>query len=125
MKYEKEIELLIKNVKNIPEEYWEKTDGKTYDVIWFMDRQKPSIEQSYDFDEERFGITRDGKIIWGFDSGCSCPTPWSQDDFGDANYKTSSWKEFKVKPEDAFDADWEDESYRKIEEILKTILLEN
>lgn len=119
IKFKKEIESLIKNVKLIPESFWKETDGGKYKVIWFLNRQKPSVEQSYDFDEERFGITSEGKIIWGFDSGCSCPSPWSSADFGDENYKVKEWKEFVVSPETAFDAGWEDECYNKLLEILK------
>lgn len=121
MKYKNEIELLIENVDKIPESYWTQTDGGMYEVVWFMDRQKPSVERDWNFDEERFGVTRDGKIIWGFDSGCSCPTPWSQEDFGDENYDVKEWKEFEVDPETAFDAGWEEESYSTINEILKQI----
>jgi hypothetical protein len=119
MKYAKEIKLLIKKVNKIPSEYWEKTEGGRYEVVWFMDRQKPSVEPSYDFDEERFGITREGKVIWGFDSGCSCPCPW--DDCGDEVYEVKEWKEFEVDPETSFDSDWEDESYKIIREILEKI----
>jgi hypothetical protein len=121
MKYQEEIQSLIDNVEKIPEKYWRKTDGGQYEVVWFMDRQKPSIERGWDFNEERFGITKDGKIIWGFDSGCSCPSPWSQEDHGDQNYEVKEWKEFMVDPETAFDAGWEEESYETIKEILNEI----
>ena len=114
----KRIEKILKNRARIPDEFFHRTDGRQYEVIWLLNRQKPSVERSYDFDEERFGITKDGRIIWGFDSGCSCPSPWSQSDFGDENYKTAStWKEFEVNPDTEFDINWEKESLQTIEEL--------
>jgi len=121
MKFDQEIQLLLSAVDKIPPEYWSKTNSEhgRHEVCWFMDRQKPSVERSWDFDEERFGITKEGKIIWGFDSGCSCPVPWE-----DANdpYQVSEWKEFVVAPEKAFDADWEDVCYDRMKEILGNML---
>jgi len=114
------IEKLISLVGKIPQEFWSKTDGEKYEVVWLLDRQKPSVEPCYDFDEERLGITKDGRVIWGFDSGCSCPTPWSAGDFGDENYKTNTYKEFFITlPE--FDKDWDVESSAKIDLILSKI----
>lgn len=121
IKFKGQIEELIENRSKLPERAWKKTDGGMYEVIWFMDRQKPSIKAFYSFDEERFGLTRDGKIIWGFDSGCSCPSPWSAFDFGDANYSVKEWKEFQVSPEEAFDADWQEECYDSLQGYLKMI----
>lgn len=121
LKIKEKIEKLIENKDLIPDEFWVKTDGGLYETIWFMDRQKPSVERSYDFDEERFGITKEGKVIWGFDSGCSCPEPWSQNDHGDENYLVKEWKEFEVEPETAFDSDWEDECYGNLTDYLLLI----
>lgn len=121
IKFKQEIEKLIQNRSKIPDEFWVKTDGGMYETIWFMDRQKPSVEVCYDFDEERFGLTKEGKIIWGFDSGCSCPSPWSSVDFGDTNYLVKEWKEFVVSPEEAFDADWQDECYKNLKDYLLLI----
>jgi len=121
IKFKKEIEQLIEKRDKIPDEFWIKTGGGRYEAIWFMDRQKPSVQQCYDFDEERFGLTKDGKIIWGFDSGCSCPSPW--DDCGDDAYSIKEWKEFNVAPEEAFDADWQDECYNNLQDYL--LLLED
>lgn len=121
IKFKKEIETLIENRHKIPDEFWVRTDGGTYRAIWFMDRQKPSVEADYSFDEERFGITQDGRVIWGFDSGCSCPSPWSSDDFGDTSYNVKEWKEFAVAPEEAFDADWQDECYSNLNDYLLLI----
>lgn len=118
IKFKNEIESLIENISKIPEEFFIRTDGNKYRVIWFINRQKPSIEASYNFDQERFGITADGKIIWGFDSGCSCPSPWSQEDYGDDSYNLKTWKEFETTPESSFDADWEDECYNNLKDYL-------
>ena len=111
------IKKLLGNVGKIPEKFWEETDGGMYKVIWLLDRQKPSVEANYSFDMERLGITNDGRIIWGFDSGCSCPSPFSSSDFGDTKYSTNTYKEFFIKLPD-FDRDWEKESEAKIDEIL-------
>lgn len=121
IKFKKEIEQLIENRHKIPDEFWVITDGGKYRVIWFMDRQKPSVPTDYSFDEERFGLTKDGKVIWGFDSGCSCPSPWSSEDFGDDNYSIKEWKEFSVEPENAFDVDWQDECYSNLQDYLLLI----
>ncbi len=117
---ENKIKELIENISKIPEKYWSNTDGDKYKVVWILDRQKPSVEAGYSFDEERLGIVDDGRLIWGFDSGCSCPSPWSTYDFGDENYKTNTYKEFFLALPD-FDKDWEKESSVKIDEILSCI----
>lgn len=118
--FEKAVNELIKNRDKIPDRFWVKTDGQTYDVIWLLNRQKPSVEASYAFDEERLGITREGKIIWGFDSGCSCPSPWSQEDFGDSSYNVKTWKEFIIDIESlkGFDKGWEDDSLSDCKDFL-------
>lgn len=116
IKFSKEIKKLIKKRNLIPDEFWVWTEKRDHQVIWFMDRQKPSVEASYDFDMERFGITRDGRIIWGFDSGCSCPTP-----FEGGAYETKEWKEFEVSPETAFDREWEEQCYETLKDFLKLI----
>lgn len=129
IKFSKEINQLINNLDKIPDEFFVNTDGRKYRVLWLMDRQKPSVEVNYDFDEERFGITRNKEIIWGFDSGCSCPSPWSQGDYGDESYQVEkTWKEFNInygdkkesKEEysDWFDVGWKDECYSNLKDYL-------
>lgn len=127
IKFKAEIQKLIKNVGKIPEQYWQNrysdyyygnNEKKEDNVVWFMDRQKPSVSQSYDFDVERFGLTRDGKVIWGFDSGCSCPSAWEKNR---VNFSEKTWKEFVVEPVEAFDSGWDDECYKKMLTILKEI----
>ena len=34
-------------------------------------------------------------MVWGFDSGCSCPVPWV-DSYPECYEVTKSWKEFVV-----------------------------
>lgn len=132
IKFEKEINQLLSNLDKIPEEFFIKTDGGRYEVLWFMDRQRPLIEADYSFDEERFGVTNEGKIIWGFDSGCSCPSPWSQGDHGDDSYNVKTWKEFvkgakglipknkdnRYDEGSWFDEGWEDECYDNLKDYL-------
>lgn len=108
---ETEIEWIINNWDNIdnkfktylkPDEYSKDISNLSLDehiVILILDRQKPSVIRSCDFDEERIGITKFGKVIWGFDSGCSCPSPW--DDSYPSCYNVSkTWKEFEINLKD-------------------------
>lgn len=88
-------------------------------VVLLLDRQKPSVVRSYDFDEERLAITRTGKIIWGFDSGCSCPTPWS-DSYPNCYEFKKSWKQMKI-TDISFDKDWEIEVLNSLNSIKKAI----
>jgi hypothetical protein len=117
----KDLDTLIKNTAKIPDEFWTRTSGGMYRVIWFIAGQKPSIESSYDFDEERFGLTQDGKIIWGYDSGCSCPSPWSAEDYGDKNYSVKEWKEFQLTAMPEFDPEWKDTAADNLRDYLKLI----
>lgn len=127
---EKEINWIVKNWEKIPDSF--KTDIKAYGdeskpvedlpldehvVILLLDRQKPSVERSWDFDEERISISRTGKIVWGFDSGCSCPSPW-HDRYPECYSCVKNWKEFTVKLKD-FDADWLEVCTASIAEIKK------
>lgn len=54
----------------IPDEFW--VDG----CIWFYDESAGG----YEWDACRIGFNRDGNVIWAFDSGCSCNSPWDQFD---------------------------------------------
>ena len=126
-----EINFLKKNWKLIPEKYKENLKPNRYSTnikdlsleehfaVLLLDRQKPSVARSWDFDEERIGITREGKVIWGFDSGCSCPTPWD-DAFPDCYKVSKSWKEFEVNLKD-FDVGVIEECRNKINEIKKEL----
>lgn len=96
-------------------------------VVLLVDRQKPSVCRDYDFDEERIGITKTGKVVWGFDSGCSCPTPWS-DNYPECYKTDKNWKEFIVSVEKtskelngSFDAGWSEEAKAKVKEIKKEV----
>jgi len=129
IKFEKELKRLIKNRKRIPKEFWIDLEHYPKRVIWFINRQKPSIEANYDFNEERFGITNEGEIVWGFDSGCSCPSPWNDND--DCYTIEKTWKEFilskdkKLKEKNWFDLNWEDESLDNMKDYLLLISQEN
>lgn len=99
-------------------------------VLFLIDRQKPSVESSYDFNEERLGVNQYGQIIWGFDSGCSCPSPWN-DTYPNCYDVSKSWKEFivsnidKIEKEgynDFFDLKFQEEAINKINEIFDKIL---
>lgn len=109
------INWLIKNWNKIPEQYKQNIkDGKDSEVVILLSRQKPSVEQSWDFHEERITINKDGQVIWGFDSGCSCPSPW--DDGAPNCYSCSeSWKEFMLNDFSGFDEG-------ALEECLETII---
>ena len=126
MKIQKEIKWIIKNWEIIPENY--KSDlrptqckiikdlpKEEHFVVLLLDRQKPSVRRDYDFDEERIGVNRKGKIIWGFDSGCSCPMPW-EDSFPDCYNVSKTWKEFEVNLKD-FDKEVIEECLSKIKQI--------
>lgn len=120
------IEYIVNNWDKIPDKY--KTTlgsggitGATLEehiVVILLDRQKPSVQADYSFDEERISITRTGKIIWGFDSGCSCPSPWHDNYPG--CYSCGSYKEFEVQIKD-FDENWLEECKTNLEEIKKSI----
>lgn len=130
------VKWIVENWGNIPEGFktnikkkWSDEDmggnvvglesSEEHDVVLLLDRQKPSVEKSYDFDEERIGVNKDGKIIWGFDSGCSCPSPWF-DSYPSCYESTREWKEFELDTKN-FDADWEKVCLEKLEEIKKAI----
>lgn len=88
-------------------------------VVLVLDRQKPSIEFNYDFDEERIGITQKGTIVWGFDSGCSCPIPWN-DHYPNCYRISKTWKEFEININD-FDKNWAQDIIKMVTAIKKAV----
>ena len=123
---EQAIDWIVENWNNIPDKYktlikpeeYQNISGLNLEehfVILLVARQKPSIVPSYDFDEERIGITNTGKIVWGFDSGCSCPEPWL-DSYPDCYEVSKSWKEFVVNLKD-FDSGIIEECLQTIQDI--------
>lgn len=127
LKFEKEITDLINKRHDIPDEFWINTDDRKYQVIWFIDRQRPSVSASYDFDVERFGLTRDGKIIWGFDSGCSCPTPWESNPYDVKEFKQFCVEDYgkaemneknRYDVDQWFDEGWEDDCFDNLNDYL-------
>lgn len=94
-------------------------DGST--VIFLIDRQKPSIEADYSFDEERLAVNRFGQIIWGFDSGCSCPSPW-WDNYPECYLEPAkSWKEFIVNLKDFDQTDLMEEIEMSLDKTISAI----
>ena len=116
--YKEQIEKLIEERGYIPDEFWVKAEKADYSCLWFISGQKPSVEAFYDFDEERFGITKDGKIVWGYDSGCSCPSPWD-DNFDGYNVKDE--KQFFLEEMPELDEQWESTYQSNLEDYLKLI----
>jgi hypothetical protein len=94
-------------------------DDDEHTIVVLLNRQKPSIESDYSFNEERIGVTKTGKVIWGFDSGCSCPSPWV-DSYPDCYTVTKEWKQFEVDA-NGFDEDWKKECLTKIEKIKSCV----
>lgn len=88
---EKKIKKLSKELKKIPDEFWVRSEGGQYEVIWILD-QEDGTAGSYETSQERLGITREGDILWGYSSGCSCWSGWDSNDY----CPTVSVKEFKI-----------------------------
>lgn len=86
--WEEKIVRFIDNVAKIPEDFWIQSE-KGNEVVWLMSREDGTAG-SYETSQERFGITKEGKVIWGFSSGCSCWDGWNSDDLIDP----VTWKEF-------------------------------
>lgn len=129
-----EVNWLVKNWEKIPdgfktnlsERYSGSSQGyipgvamEEHVVVLLLDRQKPSVEADYSFDEERIGITRTGKVIWGFDSGCSCPSPW-HDSYPQCYSCSEGWKTFEVELK-SFDSGVIEACLERIEQIRKAV----
>lgn len=128
-----DVEWIVRNWEKIPDKF--KTDirpGKAevpelrtegHIVVLLLDRQKPSVKSNYEFDEERIGVNRFGEVVWGFDSGCSCPTPW-YDSYPDCYDVKKTWKEFTVDCcEVGFDSDFLAACDATLAEIKKEVNL--
>lgn len=94
-------------------------ESEEHTVVLLLDRQKPSVAQSWDFSEERIGVNKNGKIIWGFDSGCSCPSPWV-DNYPTCYSVDKTYKQFTLNAK-GFDEDWEKACTEKLEAIKNSI----
>lgn len=107
---------LIKILHKIGKSEWE-TTVNDYRVIWLLDQEDGTVpEDEYDTSQERFGITREGSILWGFSSGCSCWDGWEPDDYKE----TISYKEFIVK--DFKELDFSDSAQELIEKKIDELL---
>lgn len=113
------LEYLCNNCQKIPIKEWTVTETNyKRKVVWILNRQKPSVCQSYDFDEERLGITDHGKIIYGFDSGCSCPVPWV--DCRDSVYTEKTWKQLELDLTDLERFDYfEKDDIKRLDELVR------
>lgn len=134
MTLDKKIAKLIKSWDKIPDSFKYNLQTSNYRshgtipglnmedhvVVLLLDRQKHSVEQSYDFDEERISVNKKGQVIYGFSSGCSCPSPWD-DDYPACYNLEKTWKEFVLKDTSGFDEDWSKACEEKIDEVLKDI----
>jgi len=113
---------LMKHAAELPfpkkEDEYDYNTFKGKKVYWLLDRQKPSVEPDYSFDEERLGIREDGEIIFGFDSGCSCPTPWE-----DEPYEVKTFKQFMMEADKVFDVEWEKETNEAIDKAYAYLKL--
>jgi len=87
---ETKIQTLIEKLDKVPDEFWVRSENG-HQVIWILD-QEDGTAGSYETSQERIGITRDGNILWGFSSGCSCWDGWSDNDY----CPTVSAKEFTI-----------------------------
>lgn len=99
IKFEDKLLNFIKNINKVPEDFFTQRVGSSWrndsdeaeprDTLWLLSREDGTAG-SYETSQERFGITKDGKIIWGFSSGCSCWDGWSKEDIEEP----VTWKEF-------------------------------
>jgi len=111
------INWIVKNWSKIPDNLKrEIEDSNKSKVILLLNRQKPSIEQCCDFNEERISVNEKGQIIWGFDSGCSCPSPWYES-APDCYSCSDSIKDFILNDFSGFDEGALEECLSVIEEI--------
>lgn len=90
---------LIDKRHKIPDEFWILSENG-HRVIWVLD-QEDGTAGSYQTSQERIGITKEGNILWGFSSGCSCWGGWDSGDY----CPTMSAKEFTL---DVFDKERQD-----------------
>ena len=110
----KKLAELVEKRDMIPDEFWIKSENG-HDVIWVLD-QEDGTAGSYETSQERLGITRNGDIVWGFSSGCSCWSGWESDDY----CPTVSVKEFVV---DMFSGseNWEVEAQSNLVDFLTLV----
>lgn len=120
------IKFLADNYKKLPYNRFEYLEvNKNKKVLWILDRQKPSVEPDWNFDEERLGITDEGNIIYGFDSGCSCPLPWNESNDEDAYYMEKTWKELELDLSDLEEFDYFEEYHLKYLDDLCGVVKDN
>lgn len=120
------IKELIDNRHKIPDEFWVRATAAEF-AVWIVD-QEDGTAGSYETSQERLGITKDGNILWGFSSGCSCWGGWSDDDY----CPTKSYKEFELadfdknrtEPSEWSEeklAEWEESAAARVDDLLYMI----
>lgn len=105
------IKFLIKNREKIPENFWTKNEAGNM-VVWFLDREDGTAGD-YETSQERFGITFDGQVVWGYSSGCSCWSGWESSDY----QPPKDYKEFTLDVDAKFQPDWIKENI--LDEIIE------
>lgn len=111
--FENKLLKFIENIERVPEDFFTRRAGRNWDdseesqikrdTIWLVSRDDGTAGD-YETSQERFGVTKDGKIIWGFSSGCSCWNGWEDSDISEP----LSWKDFIMldTKEEKLDQDW-------------------
>lgn len=131
IEFKEKLKTLIENKDKIPNEFWVLAEnGKR--VIWFLNREDGTAEV-YETAEERLGLTKEGEILWGYSSGCSCWDGWDSVDYENSvsykefiikNIKSYERKESADKPQDcdlSFSEGWEEECLDNLNDYLLLI----
>ena len=127
------LEVLIVNWSKLCDYYFKKTRSMSYEgdtiytVIGQLDWDNPNIAwllatgggEGYEGWATQIGLTKDGRLVWEYQSHCSCNS------FGDSSDKgnempedTSKIYEFKEVP-----SDWESEIRENARKIIKELNL--
>ena len=91
MDIDQKFEFIIKNISKIPDRLFVISENDRR-VFWFF-KGDDGTAGSYESSEEAFGITKEGEIVWGFSSGCSCWDGWGAGDIE----STPTYKEFIIR----------------------------
>lgn len=74
------------------------SSNPTPDCVWFAESD---TSQGYDVDIEKVGMTKDGRLIWAYASGCSC---WEGEYYSEEiGCTTRSVKNFEFQHQDMKD----------------------
>lgn len=104
MTLEEAIKIIIDN--------WDKLENDAIEgieAVWFY---LSSHSFSYDIDDEKIGVKKDGKLVWAFASGCSCwDGSWNTEEC-----PTKDMKVFEFQHEDTKE-EWEQALIKFAQEI--------